>query len=451
MARGYCADLPDFEAQRAGFLNGTTTPSALLDLCLANIDQSEAAVRAFTHLDLDGARAAARQADARYRAGTPLSPIDGLPIAVKDIIDTKDMPTACNSPFYSGHQPRIDAACVAAARAGGAVILGKTVTTEFALGLSGPTTNPHDTTRTPGGSSSGSAAGAAAGMFCAAFATQTLGSILRPAAYNGVVGFKPTHGALSLAGVHPISHSHDHLGAVGQNVDTVWRLVQWMAQTAPGLDASGLGLGAPAPVEAIRPRRLAIARPSALQQMDTKSHAAFETCMQWLRDQGVDLVEADQDPALADLVARLNIIPDLSGQMVAFEMRWPYAGYIDVAPDLISPVLHDWVARGAKVSLAAYQAMLAERAELRRRVARLGQVYDGVILPVAPGPAPVGLASTGARELQTYWSFLGFPAFSLPMMAVDHMPFGLQLAGFAGGDHRLARHAKWLMQTHQGI
>ncbi len=167
------------------------------------------------------------------------------------------MPTQMNNAYFEGHIPRADAACVRAMREGGGIMLGKTVTTEFAIGRSGPTVNPHNPAHTPGGSSSGAGAGTAAGMFCAGFGTQTQGSIVRPASFNGVVGFKPTLGALSTDGVHPLSRSHDHLGVLGQSVDTVWALARWVGEIAPCQDSDGLGGMVGAPLGARRPTRLA--------------------------------------------------------------------------------------------------------------------------------------------------------------------------------------------------
>src|SRR4029453_10080797 len=205
----------------ADFRDGRTTPRRFLERCLETISRHDRTIKAFVTLNARSARKAADAATRRYKLARPLSPVDGCPIAIKDIIATADMPTEMNSPIYRKWRPKADAAGVMALRqAGGgiggktgAVIVGKTVTTEFAIGRSGPTRNPFDTTRTPGGSSSGSAAAVACGMVPAGLGTQTQGSVLRPAAYCGVVGFKPTHGALHTGGIHLLSPTSDHLGA----------------------------------------------------------------------------------------------------------------------------------------------------------------------------------------------------------------------------------------------
>lgn len=447
MSNSYGAELPNFISERDAFLSGSRAPSDLLQNCSQNIHKHETNIQAFAHLDMTSAQSSAEASDARYRTGKPLSPIDGMPIAVKDIIDTGDMPTELNSPFFSGNRPRIDAACVAAAKSGGAIILGKSVTTEFALGRSGPTRNPYNPDHTPGGSSSGAAAGTACGMFSAGFATQTLGSIVRPASYNGVVGFKPTHGALSMAGIHPLSRTHDHLGVIGQNVDIVWALAHWIGAYAPGPNISSMHRNCERIVRSSKPQRLAVARVKGFEQLDIGAAPAFEELLEKLRGMGIALIESEQDPELAEIVTHLDQIPDMSERMVAFDMRWPFSLYKQNAPEKISDVLHEWIEFGERITLDRYQIMLQARTTLRQKVSALRQKYDGVLLPAASGPAPLGLTKTGSRTLQEYWSFLGFPAFSLPLMCVGGMPFGLQFAGFWGDDHKLAQIAKWL-ETH---
>jgi len=440
----FCASLPDFAAERERFLSGRRTPRDLLEECIANIDASEKVVQAFAHLDLEKARTAADRATERYRSGAPLSPIDGMPIGVKDIIDTRDMPTQMNNAYFEGHTPRADAACVRATREGGGVILGKTVTTEFAIGRSGPTVNPHNPAHTPGGSSSGAGAGTAAGMFCAGFGTQTQGSIVRPASFNGVVGFKPSLGALSTDGVHPLSRSHDHLGVLGQSVDTVWALARWVGELAPGQDTDGIGGSADAILGARRPSRLAVPRTAGFDELDDASRSAFDARLDTFRNSGIAVVESDDDPFLADVSARLDRVIDVSIRMVAFDFRWPFRSYLEAAPEHMGPRLHDLVKLGREVSLDEYRTIRAEREDLRRRVQELGRSYDAIVLPAASGPAPEGFEYTGARTFLLYWSFLGFPAVSLPLMQVADMPFGLQLAGFDKQDHALMQMGKHL-------
>src|SRR6267378_3261782 len=265
-----------FARVSAAFREGRATPRTFLELCLGAVKRHEKSIQAFVTLDERAARKAADAATRRYKAGRPLSPVDGCPIAVKDIIATADMPTQMNSPIYKGWRPRSDAASVAALRRAGAVIVGKTVTTEFAIGRSGPTKNPWDRTRTPGGSSSGSAAAVACGMVPAALGTQTQGSVLRPAAYCGVVGFKPTHGALHTGGIHLLSATSDHLGVIAATVEDAWLVA---SQISLGAASPGVGFltdrddESPSPQE---PRKLIRLFTRGWTETDAATRTAFD-------------------------------------------------------------------------------------------------------------------------------------------------------------------------------
>ncbi|MDF1608684.1 amidase [Hoeflea sp. YIM 152468] len=442
----FTSEIPEFLDARSLFLSGGSTPRDYLETCISNISSSEETVRAFSHYDLAKARTAADASTLRYRDGCPQSPIDGMPVGIKDIIDTFDMPTQMNNRMYDGYMARADAACVRAVREGGAVIVGKTVTTEFAIGRSGPTVNPHNPLHTPGGSSSGAAAGTASGMFAASFGTQTQGSIIRPASFNGVVGFKPTLNALSTDGVHPLSRTHDHLGVLGQSVGTAWAFARWVGEIAPGQDTNGLGGPLASELDHVPVKRVAVPRTAGLDELDDNSRAAFEAQLDQFRAAGITVVDSFDDPYLADLARRLDHIVDISLRMVAFDMRWPYRTYVERYPDEMGPRLHDLVKLGHEVTLDEYRLMRSERDDLRQRVQELSRSYDAVVLPSSSGPAPEGFEFTGARTLLLYWSFLGFPVFGLPLMEVDGMPFGLQLAGFRGRDFELAQHANWMMR-----
>ena len=215
------APLMPFNSALAAFQEGTSSPRAFLETCLEAIEAREADIRAFVTLNVEAAREAADRASSRYRAGTPLSPIDGMPVGIKDVIETRDMPTGMGSPLFEGWQSAGDAACITALRETGAVVLGKTVTCEFAAIHPGETRNPHDGARTPGGSSSGSAAAVGGGLVPAALGTQALGSIIRPASYCGAYGFKPTLGAINRLGVH--DHvSQSCVGTLGASLADCW-------------------------------------------------------------------------------------------------------------------------------------------------------------------------------------------------------------------------------------
>ena len=438
-----------FGARATGFEAGTHSPREVLEGYLARLEAVEPQLHAFVAYDLDAARRSADAATARWRAGRPLSPIDGMPVGVKDIIATADFPTRMGSPLFADAKPEDDAACVQAVRDGGGIVIGKTVTTEFATGASGPTVNPHDPAHSPGGSSSGSAAAVAAGMIAAGFGTQTLGSILRPAGFCGIVGYKPSHGSLSLAGIHPVSATLDHLGVLAVDVEDAWRLARWVAERAPGTADRGLGGPVDAPLTSLPLGRVACLRLPWQDELDAASQRAFEGCLASLRGRGVEVVEPDGDPALAGLVRALAPLADAALDLMCFEMRWPYAGYRARRPDALSAKVNEQLERGLAMTTGTYAELRRLRLELAARVESLADAYDAFVLPAGSGPAPEGLSDTGSRTALTYWSYLGLPAIALPLMQVGHLPMGLQLAGFGGQDRRLVRQALGLMRAFE--
>lgn len=444
MAHQLVSEHLPFSEARKRFGEGGETPRSYLERCIAKIEENEHTIKAFAHYDFVSARRAADESTKRYRDNRPLSSIDGMPIGVKDIIDTADMPTRMNSAIYRDHVPRWDAACVRVARQGGGVIVGKTVTTEFAVGSTVPTVNPHAPERTPGGSSSGSAAGVAAGMIAAGFGTQTQGSILRPASYCGVVGYKPTFGALSTDGVHPLSRTLDHLGALADNVEDAWLLCRWVAEQAAGAGSMGLSgpINGPVPPQTLT--RVGILRTAGFAELDEESLGAFDSILERLRTEGVVVVPPDEDPALDALVKLLDIVPEKILDVGTVEMRWPYLGYLETDPEKVDPRIHELMKRGNALSREDYRQALLFRSELQQRISALRDSYDAFLLPASSGPAPVGHSYTGSRTMLVYGSFIGFPAYSLPVMSVGGLPFGLQLAGFLGEDYRLTKHAKWI-------
>lgn len=447
MGSSFLSRHPAFSAVVEQFKEGKTSPRDYLESCIDMIERAEPTILAFVHKDLERARALADESTARYRGGRQLSPIDGMPIGIKDIIATVDMPTEMNSPIYKGYQPKADAAAVRAMYEGGGVPVGKTVTTEFAISRSGPTVNPHNTAHTPGGSSSGSAAGAAAGMFAAGFGTQTQGSLIRPASFCGVVGYKPTLGALSTDGIHPLSRTHDHLGVLADSVEDAWRLARWVSECAPsqsrcGLSGPLLGITSVCALE-----RVAVLRTRGFEELDQASSAAFEAALDQLHSRGVVIVDSDMDPATAALAAKLDSVPALSLELLSYEMRWPYMGYLSAHPDQLGPRIHALMEQAKGVSRERYRELLRYRAELCRLWSSLEGMYDAIVLPASSGPAPHGFEYTGSRTFLVYSSFLGVPAYGLPVMTVDSLPFGLQLLGFADADYRLTRHAQWALDT----
>jgi Asp-tRNA(Asn)/Glu-tRNA(Gln) amidotransferase A subunit family amidase len=432
--------VPDFLASR-------DTPRDFLERCLDVIARRDKTVRAFVTLNKAAARKAADAATKRYKAGTPLSPVDGCPVAVKDIIATADMPTQMNSPAFKGWQSGQDAACVAALRKGGAVIVGKTVTTEFAIGYSGPTTNPFDETRTPGGSSSGSAASVGVGMTPVALGTQTQASTLRPASYCGAVGFKPSLGQLHLAGVHPLSATADHLGIIGATLGDVWRTA---SQISLGIGSPGRrflqGAGAQVPT-AYKPRKLVRLYTRGWSEIADDAKRPFEAAVDALATQGVQISSRDTDPRIAALEDALSVDVDGALDIVAYELRWPFEDYIARFGNVIGERLHGLVKRANEMTPAGYERLLDTRTAMRRHWCEALGDADGVITLSSSGPAIKGLDYTGSRTFLVYGSWLGLPAFSLPMFQSDHLPFGLQVIGKPDADGELASVAHWITNT----
>jgi Asp-tRNA(Asn)/Glu-tRNA(Gln) amidotransferase A subunit family amidase len=432
----------------ADFRDGTRTPRAFLERCLKTIATRDRAIKAFVTLDAAAARKAADASTRRYKAGRPLSPIDGCPVAVKDIIATADMPTQMNSPIYKGWRPKADAACVAALRQAGAVIVGKTVTTEFAIGRSGPTRNPFDTTRTPGGSSSGSAAAVACGMVPVALGTQTQGSVLRPAAYCGVVGFKPTHGALHTGGIHLLSTTSDHLGVIAASVEDAWRGAAQISLGAPSPGVgflSGAGDASPA---SHQPRKLIRLFTRGWTETDLETRVSFDAFVDRVKARGIDVTSRDDDHEVAELEHQFEKELDGHVDLIAYEMRWPFEDYLArYGARMVGARIRELLDRAGGVTPGDYEELLATRHRLQRAAAAVLARCDGFITLACSGPAPRGLAQTGSRTFPSYASWLGLPAFSLPLLAIQGLPVGVQLIGRTGADSTLCAIAQWMMTT----
>jgi len=434
---------PSYSRQRDAFRDGSDTPRDYLERKLQQLARLEPGLSAFVHLDLDAARAAADRSSARYREGVPLSSLDGMPIGVKDIILTRDMPTQMGSPLYKGHRSRRSAACVVALQQAGAVIVGKTATTEFAAGRAGPTCNPFDPTRTPGGSSSGSAAAVGAGILPAALGTQTLGSIVRPASYCGAFGWKPSHGAFSLDGVQPLSPTLDHLGVISQHIEDAWAIATVLASGGSLPERPLPSDGTPVP-EPIRPRRLVALRTPGWAETDAASQACFESALERLRAEGVAILD-EADDRVAALERQLVEAADVAWRVFAWESRWPLASYRDCGADQVGSRLLELLDTASRMSAREHAALLAWRNGFRRELDVLGAESDGFVALASSGPAPVGLDQTGSRRCQVAWSLAGAPSCSIPVLRSQGLPLGLQLmASPTSGDEGLVAVAGWL-------
>jgi len=398
--------------------DGAITSEALVRACLDRIARDEPDLHAWACLDPDRALAEARTVDSKGRP----PPLHGLPVGIKDIIDTADAPTECGTPLYRGRRPSRDAACVAAIRSGGGVVLGKTVTTELAFFAPGPTRNPRNPAHTPGGSSSGSAAAVARCMVPAALGTQTAGSIIRPAAYCGVVGFKPSHGLLSMEGIHPFAPSLDTLGV----------LVREVADVAPLLTA----LGAPLAVTPLaRPPKLGLWRSAQWSQASPAMHARLEEVATTLSRAGASVRELDPLPDEARLSEDQALI--MAAEAVhSFGALRPSGA--------LSPQLTALLDRGMAARPYDLEAAKVRAGQAWTAMTRALSELDALLTPSAPGEAPGGLASTGDPVFNRVVTLLGFPAVSLPAgTGPSGLPLGVQLVGAPLGEATLLAVATW--------
>jgi len=409
---------------RTGELTSEAYTRALLD----RIAATDANVLAWAYLDPDGALAAAREADAERRAGAPVGPLAGIGIGVKDIVATSDQPTQLGSPIYAGARPAYDADCIERLRRAGGFVLGKTVTTEFAFVHPGKTRNPRRAGYTPGGSSSGSAAAVALGQVPAAIGTQTNGSLIRPAAYCGVVGFKPTVDVLPFQGVNVFSPTLDTLGVLARTVADCALLASCLAD--PG--------GIPSQTQAIeRPPRLALLAAFPWIATSSEQERALQAALATLRDSRavvtqVELAEAWHD---AQRVHRMIMLYEAAQQMRDLQAR---------EREQLSAKLNAALDEGRELGDRAYHAALARRDTLIAAVTEWLAPFDAIVAPPAPASAPADLTQTGDPSCCTLWSLLGFPAVTIPITVGDNeMPLGMQVAATAGRDERLVAVAQW--------
>jgi Asp-tRNA(Asn)/Glu-tRNA(Gln) amidotransferase A subunit family amidase len=416
-------------AATASFANRTDTPRDFLERCLADLAVLEPEIGAFVHLNLDSARAAADQSTMRWREGRPRSPIDGMPLGIKDIIETADMPTENGSPLFKGWRSERDGASVAALREAGAIVLGKTVTTEFAATEPRGTRNPHDLRRTPGGSSSGSAAAVAAGMLSAALGTQVIGSTIRPASYCGCIGFKASVGALNRGGSYD-GLSQSATGVLAATLEDAWQVAYEIAIRAGG-DPGYPGLFGPPHAPAPRkPRRLAFLETPGWAAASAGAKAAVADALTRLKSAGIEIMTSQTHAKIAAVAAAIADARPFSMRINAWESRWPLNTYRERDASKLSRAMLDRLAEAERMSLDQYRDDLARRDEVRARYADLAAECDACISLSAPAAAPVGLGSTGDPNCTVHTSLLGIPAISLPVLHDDGLPLGLQVAGF---------------------
>jgi Asp-tRNA(Asn)/Glu-tRNA(Gln) amidotransferase A subunit family amidase len=395
----------------------------LVEACLARIDRREGQVHAWEALDPEGALKRAEQLDRRAR---PVGPLHGIPLAVKDIIDTRAMTTECGSPIYRGRRAGRDAACVTQLVKAGAIVLGKAVTTEFAGAHAGKTHNPHNLRHTPAGSSSGSAAAVADFMAPIGYGTQTSGSVIRPGAFNGVVAYKGTYGWADLTGVKTYSRSLDTLGFFAREANDL------------ALIRAAYGHAAAGPPKA--PPRIGFCRTLWWEMADPANRRNIETAVRALREAGARVRPWDMPESWGSLIEAHN-------RVMTREATRHYGPERERFPHLLSPSLAASLEVGDKVSGKQYADAMRRK---RRALADLKEVwekFDCLLVPAARGEAPAGLGYTGDPIFNRYWTFLGSPCIALPFGTGPFgLPLSVQLVGRHGNDDALVSTARWVEQ-----
>lgn len=413
---------------------GDLTSRRIVDACLERVAAREDTVGAWAFLDPDLARAQADAAD-ELRAAGKATPLTGLPVGIKDIIDTADMPTECGSRLCAGRRPDKDATLVGLLRRAGAVIMGKTVTTEFALSAPGKTTNPHDAARTPGGSSSGSAAAVADFMVPLAIGSQTGGSMLRPASYCGVYGFKPTFATISRAGMSPLSRRLDHPGIYARAPEDVALAAAVLMRRDPADRDMRGHVRFDAAEPPTRTPRLAFVRGPVWDQGDGDMRAAIAALA---RDLGDCVTECDLPPPLAEAPACHGVI--MNGAVAA-----SLGPYFDRDAAGLDPVTRERIERGLGVTARDYLTALEQAEDMQAALDGFFRDFDAVLTPASPGQAPRDLRRTGSAVFNGYWTLMGVPAVSVPVLrGADGMPIGVQLVGPRGDDGEVLALARWL-------
>ena len=423
---------------------GEITSEELVQACLERIAEVEDTVQAWAYFDPDAALEQARACHRIHQQGRSLGALHGVPVGVKDIFDTKDMPTEDGTVLHAGRRPVSDAGVVSQLRAAGAIIMGKTVTTELAVYTPGKTTNPHDLERTPGGSSSGSAAAVAAFMVPLAIGSQTNGSVIRPASYCGVVGFKPTHGLISRHGVLRLSRPLDHVGVFARSVEDAALLAEPLMifdERDPDMTPRGqAGLLTTALAKPPLTPRLAFVKSPQWEEAEDDTKLAFDELVGALGD---NIEEVALSEPFNDAVA-------MHRTLMYADLAKSFAGDYERGADRLSANLRAMIEEGQTYLAVDYNRSVERREGLNGLLKDVFEEFDAIVTPAAAGEAPVGLGSTGDPIFSTIWTLCGTPAISLPMLqGASGMPIGVQLVGSRGDDARLLRTARWVSNEIQ--
>ncbi|MBH60949.1 MAG: hypothetical protein CL569_00550 [Alphaproteobacteria bacterium] len=419
------ADLNELGAKQVADLIAAKKASSeeVVTACIARIEEREAEVGAFQYFDADYALDQARALD----NGPVKGSLHGVPLGIKDIIDTRDMPTGNGSRIYPDRRPISDASCVALSREAGGVILGKTVTTEFAYFFPGKTKNPHNLGHTTGGSSMGSAAGAADHMFPIGFGSQTAASVTRPAAYCGTIGYKATTGDFDLQGVCGLASSYDTLGFLCRELEDISLMREVLigdASPSPRADSAAPTVG--------------FVRTPWWDQADAATQRVLEGAADRLAQEGAEVSEPDLPLGFADLADTHKLVMSFDA---ARARAYEYMGH----PDKLSPQFTALMEEGRSISYKDYREAQTRSIECRRQLKELMSDYDVLLAPSAPGEAPEGLEATGDPLFSRMWTLLHVPSVTLPIGTGDlGLPIGVQVVGATHGDGTLISDAQWI-------
>ncbi|WP_128929838.1 amidase [Bradyrhizobium guangxiense] len=436
------------------FREGRDSPRKYLERCLETIDAREPTVRAWVEMNVREARSVADRSTARYLAGRELSTIDGMPVGIKDLFMTKDMPTRMGSPLFRDNHTHQDTACVQALRAAGAIVLGKTVTTELGMSYPGPTTNPFSHRHTPGGSSSGSAAAVGARMIPAAIGTQVAGSGIRPASFCANYAIKPTMGAIHRG--ERLALSQSHVGIHAGDLRDMWHVSIEVAKRSGG-DPGYPGLyGETTLHPATRPLRVIVMEAQGAAELDDDSRDAFERFLTQLRHAGVHTIDRTNHSLVDSFERAIDESLEITRDVCAYEMRWSLENLVERFGGGLSDSLTSRLELARKMSIDDYRQLLAQRDKARAAHAAIAHIADAIVAPSSVGPAPKldnqGLDSgishtTGLPSYNAVTSVLGAPTITLPLLAVRGMPLGIQVIGQQHTDQHLVGLGRWISET----
>ena len=441
----YFDAIPDFES-------GRNTPRDYLEKCIEQIGNKEPDVKAFVTLNLETARQLADESSQRWKDARQLSLIDGMPVGIKDLLETFDMPTQMGCEAYNGYAPGNDNALVWALRQAGCIIIGKTVTAELGGAHPGPTKNPFDLTRTPGGSSSGSAAAVAAGMVPVAIGSQVGGSIIRPAGYCGNFALKPSQGGLH-RGERQTTSMSTH-GPHAGSIEDMWQVAIEIAKRTGG-DPGYLGLqGPPTPPQPIKPTSLIFLETEGWTSVDDETKEAFMQFLETCEKNKITIFKRKSSMLVEELELKINNASEIANSITSWENHWGYRNLINKTPGKVSERLKNTLKNAEAMTPEMYQRYILKRAYIRQAHKMCAPVADAIITLSCPGPAPKWSGDTDGRALVARptgdpvfnfaSSLMGAPCVTIPMLSIDNLPVGIQIITQREEDAKATSYARWI-------